>query len=142
MKLIIVLILSALISGCTSVESDALIPLEDLRYKITFADAEKQFQKKREENIKQVQNTDIKYIFFNDTPATEETKGKYIKKLKKELNRPYSNEWIRFKAKFKEEDELWFYSSPKEDWDHWCGEEGYALVRNGVPIDTHATLIQ
>jgi hypothetical protein len=34
-------------------------------------------------------------------------------------------------------DELWIYSSPKEDWDTLCGRAGIAQVRDNQIIDSY-----
>ena len=41
-------------------------------------------------------------------------------------------QWLHFKGKMQDGDELWFFRTPQETWTEFfprCGMEGYALVR-------------
>jgi hypothetical protein len=49
------------------------------------------------------------------------------------------DQWMKLVNQMQPGDELWEYSSKKEDWDELIGESGIALVRNGKTIDTIVT---
>ena len=57
--------------------------------------------------------------------------------------RAVSLEFVKsmFGSTLEENDELWKFSSPPDSWQLLCGRSGYALVRNGVVIDTFITKI-
>lgn len=41
-------------------------------------------------------------------------------------------QWLQFKDKMKDGDELWYFRTPQETWTEFiprCGMEGYALIR-------------
>lgn len=46
-----------------------------------------------------------------------------------------------FGSSMEENDEIWKFSSPPDSWQLLCGRSGYALVRNGVVIDTFITMM-
>jgi hypothetical protein len=47
--------------------------------------------------------------------------------------------WIALKAKMLPGDEIWYFASDPESWQHLAGREGYALVRDGDVIDALVT---
>lgn len=44
------------------------------------------------------------------------------------------DKWAVFVAQIVLGDELWSYTSPPETWDNLAGAAGYAIVRQGKPI--------
>lgn len=44
-------------------------------------------------------------------------------------------DWRRFKAKVRPEDEIWTFCSPREEWDRHRGWQGVLLRRDGEVID-------
>jgi len=38
-------------------------------------------------------------------------------------------------------DELWWYCSPPETWEHLCGRAGWALLRGGKVIGVHMSVL-
>ena len=44
-------------------------------------------------------------------------------------------EWRLVKARMKDGDECWSFRSPPETWQHMSGRAGYAIVREGRPVD-------
>lgn len=42
---------------------------------------------------------------------------------------------------FQPGDEVWSFCSPPEDWQAKCGRKGVALVRNGVVVQSVATIL-
>lgn len=70
------------------------------------------------------------------------TKKRTIAELDNSFRSGYlSAEWEALKAKMIDDDELWEFSSPKEDWDSLAGREGIALVRNGQVIASIVTFM-
>ena len=49
--------------------------------------------------------------------------------------------WVNLRAKLQEGDELWFFSTPIEDWKHMCGRSGYSIVRNGDIVASCITIM-
>ncbi len=47
---------------------------------------------------------------------------------------PTNPYWLDFLAHMMEGDELWQYSSPREDWENLVGETGVAIVRDGEVV--------
>ncbi len=45
-----------------------------------------------------------------------------------------SPEWEAFKAQMQNEDEIWLFTSPEEDFLKVGGEIGYVLIRNGQQV--------
>lgn len=48
-------------------------------------------------------------------------------------------EWEALKAKLQPGDEIWYFSSPQEDWERMMGWEGIALVRDAEIVDFFIT---
>ena len=48
---------------------------------------------------------------------------------------PLDSIWREFLEQMLETDELWQYSSSKEDWENLIGEAGVAIVRDGDVVD-------
>jgi hypothetical protein len=47
-------------------------------------------------------------------------------------------QWLQFKDKLQNDDELWHFRTPMETWTEFvprCGMEGYAIVRNDKVVD-------
>lgn len=40
----------------------------------------------------------------------------------------------RLAANMNETDELWYFRSPEETWNHLCGREGYVILRDGEVV--------
>jgi hypothetical protein len=53
----------------------------------------------------------------------------------------WQKEWMPFISKVQDGDELWFFSSPKEDWYNFTGREGYVIMRKGEKIKSLITLM-
>lgn len=51
------------------------------------------------------------------------------------------DEWVKLKSKMQPDDELWYFRSPEHTWRMMAGREGYAIVRNGEPIDCIVTCL-
>jgi len=49
--------------------------------------------------------------------------------------------WSPFIAQMLPEDELWRFRSPPNSWANKAGRAGYAIVRDGVVIDSLVTLL-
>lgn len=49
--------------------------------------------------------------------------------------------WQQLRAARLESDELWRFRSPPETWAALVGEEGYVIVRDGVPFKGIITFI-
>lgn len=46
-------------------------------------------------------------------------------------------DWLQFKGRMREGDELWYYKTPPDTWFTFfprCGREGYALVRDDTVV--------
>ncbi|MBE1302401.1 MAG: hypothetical protein GJ680_21125 [Alteromonadaceae bacterium] len=43
-------------------------------------------------------------------------------------------EWNELKAKMRDGDEIWSFSTSDKSWEMMCGRSGYALVRNGTVV--------
>lgn len=56
-----------------------------------------------------------------------------------ELISPEWPEWSRIKSMIQEDDELWTFCSPQEEWDKFMGWQGIALVRAGKLVDVCVT---
>ena len=48
---------------------------------------------------------------------------------------------LAFKTPRREGDEVWSFSAPKEMWEQLAGYGGYALLREGVVIETSVTIL-
>lgn len=42
--------------------------------------------------------------------------------------------WQPFISKFKQGDELWYFSTPGEYWTNLCGRNGFAIMRDGKKV--------
>jgi sugar/nucleoside kinase (ribokinase family) len=96
---------------------------------------------KREWLQKKLETTD--YVSL----ATEEllSLGLVDKKAERELldrlaNEPPPERWKEFIRTMQQDDELWYYKSPKETWDGFRGAAGYAIVRKGEVIASFNTM--
>lgn len=61
-----------------------------------------------------------------------------------DAGRPFGfqhGEWEELKAAMLPGDELWAFSSPAESWKHLAGRAGFAVVRDGVPIQVIVTVM-
>jgi len=61
-----------------------------------------------------------------------------------EAGRPFGfqhRQWENFKAAMLPGDELWAFSSPADSWEHLAGRAGFAVVRDGVPINITVTVM-
>jgi hypothetical protein len=46
-------------------------------------------------------------------------------------------QWLQFKDKYRDRDELWYFRTPQETWTEFfprCGMAGYALVRGDTVV--------
>lgn len=50
-------------------------------------------------------------------------------------------QWVQFRTKIEEGDELWLFESPEETWKQLAGRAGYAILRNGEPIAHYISLM-
>jgi hypothetical protein len=50
-----------------------------------------------------------------------------------------SPDWEALRAQVRPGDEIWYFSSPQEDWDRLMGWEGIALVRGGEIVESFCT---
>ena len=50
-------------------------------------------------------------------------------------------EWKIVKGKMVEGDECWSFHSPAHTWEKTIGRAGFAVVRNGVPVDAIVTML-
>jgi len=50
-------------------------------------------------------------------------------------------DWQQFLAQAQRGDTLWHFRSPPQTWQALAGREGYALVRNGWPVDAFVTVM-
>lgn len=67
---------------------------------------------------------------------------KKLKAAQEELERRHARwkvMWEPFIAQKTEGDEIWEYSTPREEWNQLMGHAGYALVRDGTIIDILTT---
>lgn len=46
----------------------------------------------------------------------------------------WRHKWTAFLRQMVPGDELWYFTSPPEQWQSLAGAAGYAIVRNGVPV--------
>jgi hypothetical protein len=50
-----------------------------------------------------------------------------------------NDRWEALKSKMQEGDELWYFCSPPESWQHLAGRAGIAIVRAGQIVDSFVT---
>jgi hypothetical protein len=50
-------------------------------------------------------------------------------------------EWLKFKSKTLQGDELWKFCSPPDSWKNLFGRSGICIVRNGEIIDSIVTVM-
>lgn len=76
--------------------------------------------------------------------STEALEEEWVNEMKRDYpDSPYmhvpfgfiNNEWLALKESMEEGDELWFFISEEYTWQTLCGREGYAVLRNGEPIN-------
>lgn len=59
----------------------------------------------------------------------------YYEKILSEHEEFIEKRWAPFMSKFKQGDELWYFSTPGEYWTNLCGRNGFAIIRNGKKIN-------
>ena len=66
-----------------------------------------------------------------------------IEEVEKKLERDtvFSQTWELIKDRMEEGDECWAFRSPSEAWKQKMGRVGYAIVREGEPVDGIVTML-
>ena len=54
---------------------------------------------------------------------------------------PLVARWNSLKAGLEPGDEVWSFMSPADTWKHLAGRAGYAIVRDGNPVDGMITML-
>ncbi len=52
-----------------------------------------------------------------------------------------ASEWSINKSKMMDDDECWTFRSPTHTWEKRMGRAGFAIVRNGIPVDAIVTML-
>ncbi len=52
-----------------------------------------------------------------------------------------NDKWLAFKAKMQPGDKIVDFATSPESWENLAGRAGYALVREGKPVETFVTMM-
>lgn len=67
----------------------------------------------------------------NPNREVQSKRQKLVEAQITKINENWQQRWNEFMAEYQDEDEIWEYSSPANEWEKLMGSEGYVRIRDG-----------